>query len=157
LRWSPAQGWRVDASLGHSTFEGSQKNTRNNGSLAVSRRVGRQFSLGASLRAFAYDLDLNDGYFDPDFYGIGEITSYWRYSPIPWAFLVELAPGLQKVTTAGDANVSLRGTARVAYRIAAGRELSLSFGYSSAGLMSFSTGASDYRYTALILGLNWTL
>jgi hypothetical protein len=43
----------------------------------------------------------------------------------------------------------------VAYRIGPGRELSLTFGYSSAGLTSFATTAGNYNYTAFILGSSW--
>lgn len=155
LRWAPAPGWRVDSNAGYARFEGSEDNARVSGSLAASRRLGRLFSIGASFRTFAFDKNLNDGYFDPDFYGIGEVTSYWRHTPAPWSFLVEAAPGAQKVTKVGDPTFSFRGSARLGYLIAPGRELSASFGYSSAGLLSFSTGSSEYRYTAFIVGLDW--
>ncbi len=155
LRLTRLAGWRIDGNAGYAVFDGSEENERVSGSLAVSRRLGRFFSLGASFRAFEYEKDLDDGYFDPDFYGVGEMTSYWRYSPVPWSFLVEAAPGVQQVTKAGSKSFSFRGSGRLGYLIGQGRELSLSFGYSSAGLLSFSTGSSDYRYTALILGLNW--
>ena len=104
---------------------------------------------------FSFEKNLDDGYFDPDFYGIAELTGYWLYRPIPWTFLIELAPGLQQVTTNGDPGGALRSNARVAYRIGSGREVSLSFGYSSAGLASFATGESGYSYTAVIFGFNW--
>lgn len=155
VRWTPASGWRVDGSAGYATFDGSQDNTRVSGSIAASRRMGKFFSLGASYRTFTFDEDLDDGYFDPDFYGIGELTSYWRYSPVPWSLLVEAAPGFQQVTHDGDLDVSLRGSARVGYLVGPARELSLAFGYSSAGLANFSTGSSDYRYTSITLGFNW--
>ena len=67
----------------------------------------------------------------------------------------EVAPGLQQVTSDGDPGSSLRTNARVGYRLGDGRELSVSFGYSSAGLTSFATGSEGYDYTALIIGLNW--
>ena len=118
-------------------------------------RIGGDFSLGASFRGFSYAKNLNDGYFDPDFYGIWELTSYWLYRTSPWTFLVELAPGVQQITTDGDFGSSVRSNARVAYRIGAGREVSLSLGYSSAGLTSFATSDSGYEYTAIILGTNW--
>ncbi len=109
------------------------------------------------MRAFGYDRDLNDGYFDPGFYGIAELTSYWRHAPGPWSFLVEAAPGVQRVTRDGDTTPTLRGSARVGYLIAPRRELSVSYGYSTAGLVSFSTGSSDYRYSAMIVALSWAL
>ena len=154
-RWTQPLGWRFDGTVGVGKFEGTESNGRRSASLSASRRVGRFLSLGASLRGFSFEKDLNDGYFDPDFYGIGEITSHWFYGRAPWAFLVELAPGVQQVGRGGDVGLSARSNVRVAYGLAPGREISLSFGYSSAGLMSFASGDSGYRYTAFILGSNW--
>jgi tetratricopeptide (TPR) repeat protein len=154
-RWAPSPGWRVDGSFGLGAFNGSEKNGRRSASLAASRRVGRFFSLGASFRGFSFEKNLSDGYFDPDVYAIGELTSYWLYRLAPWTFLVELAPGLQKVTRDGDLDGAIRSNTRVGYEVEPGREVSLSFGYSSAGLVGFATRGSDYSYTALILGFNW--
>ena len=155
-RWVPSPGWRVDGSLGRATFDGSEANRRTNLSLAASRRVRRIWTVGAGVRSFSFQKDLNDGYFDPDFYGIAEITGRWLLEPDPWSFLVELAPGMQQVTRDGSVTGAVRVSGRVAYRMGPGREVSLGAGYSSAGLQSFSTGASDYRYTAVILGAGWT-
>jgi tetratricopeptide (TPR) repeat protein len=154
-RWNPGPLWRVDGNVGLGRYNGTEPNGRRSGFLGGSRRVGRFFSLGAAVRGFTFEKNLNDGYFDPDFYGVAELTSYWLYRPAPWTFLIEVAPGVQQVTRAGDAGGSLRSNMRVAYRVAAGREVSLSFGYSSAGLTSFATGDAGYSYTAFILGANW--
>jgi tetratricopeptide (TPR) repeat protein len=156
-RWTPAPAWRVDAAAGWARFAGTQDNDRTSGFLSVSRRVGRAFSLGGSFRTFSFEQDLTDGYFDPDFYGIGELTGRWLHQPTPWSFLVELAPGAQKVTSSGDLGATLRASGRIGYRVAPGREVSLSAGYSSTGLQSFASGATDYRYTAFILGVAWVI
>ncbi|HET9949795.1 MAG TPA: tetratricopeptide repeat protein [Longimicrobiales bacterium] len=154
-RWRPAPGWRMDGSMGVGRFDGSEHNGRRSASLSLSRRLG-PFSLGASFRGFSFEKDLDDGYFDPDFYGIGELTAYWLAMPGPWTLLVEVAPGLQQVRRDGDPESSIRSNARVAYRFAPGREISLSVGYASAGLVSFATGWTDYDYTAVILGSSWS-
>lgn len=154
-RWTPRPGWRVDGSLGWAHFDGSETNTRIAGSLSASRRIARAFALGFGLRSFGYDKDLDDGYFDPSYYGIFEVTGSWRHVPRPWTFLVEAAPGVQQVTRDGDPNVTARGSARIGYLVGPGQEVSVSYGFSSAGLISFSTGASDYRYSAVIVALSW--
>jgi len=154
-RWRPAPMWQVNGNVSVGRFNGSEANGRRGGYIGGSRRLGRSFSLGAGYRFFSFEKDLNDGYFDPDYYGIAEVTSYWLYRTAPWTFLVELAPGLQQVRTVGELGTSLRSNARISYRIDTGREVSLSGGYSSAGLTSFATGASGYDYTALILSFNW--
>jgi len=153
--WTPAPGWRLDASLGRAVLRGTERNQRGNGSLSAGRRISHGVTLGFGVRTFGYQKDLHDGYFDPDFYGIAEVTGRWLYEPGHWSFLLEGAPGAQKVTKSGSAKGAYRVSARLGYRFAPGRELSLSGGYSSTGLQSFSTGASGYRYTAVILGASW--
>lgn len=154
--WSPDPEWRVDGSVGVGEFEGTEANGRRSAALSMSRRVGRFFSLGASVRGFSFEKDLDDGYFDPDFYGIAELTSYWLYRPAQWTLLLEVAPGAEKVRNDGSWGATIRSNARVAYRLGPGREVSLAFGYSSAGLVSFSSTAANYRYTTFVLGSNWT-
>lgn len=154
VRWNPGPLWRVDANAGIGTYSGTEDNGRRSAYFGASRRLGR-FSLGASLRGFSFEKNLSDGYFDPDFYGVAEITTSWLYRPLPWTVLVEVAPGVQQITSDGTAGTSIRSNTRVAYAIAPGREVSLSAGYSSAGLTSFATGDSGYSYQALILGFNW--
>ena len=156
-RWFPDNRWRLDGSFSIGSYEGSQSNGRRGWFAGVSRRMGSGISLGVSHRGFSFEKNVNDGYFDPDFYGIVELTSYWLYRPSAWSFLVELAPGAEQITTDGDPRASLRGNARVGYRIGQARELSVSYGYSTAGLTSFATGATDYRYMALIVGVTWGL
>jgi hypothetical protein len=154
-RWQPASSWRLDGNVGYASFDGSQRNGRRNGALSLSRTLASGFSLGIATRVFAYDKDLQDGYFDPDFYGIAELAGRWLGGTKDWSLMLELAPGTQQVTRAGSPSPTGRGSARVSYSVAPGREISLSGGYSSTGLQSFSTGESAYRYKALILSAGW--
>ena len=154
-RWAPAPGWRVDGTVGWARFRGNEDNHRRNGAVAVARRWSRWWTVGMGVRAFAFETDLAEGYFDPDFYGIAEITGRWLREAGSWSLLFEAAPGVQQVTADGDPAATFRTSARVGYRFAPGREISVGAGYSSTGLQSFSTGESDYRYTAVILGAAW--
>jgi tetratricopeptide (TPR) repeat protein len=153
--WSPAPPWRVNGALSRATFDGTRENTRTGTALAVTRRVGRPWTFGAAVRGFSFERDLADGYFDPDRYDIAELTARWLWEPGAWSLRAEGAPGVQRVGAAGDPAGTLRLSGRVALRLAPGRELSFSAGYSSTGLQSFSTGDSDYRYLALVLGASW--
>jgi tetratricopeptide (TPR) repeat protein len=153
--WTPAARWRVDGSVGVGAYEGIESNGRRSASLSTSRLVGRFFSFGASLRGFSFAKDLDEGYFDPDFYRIAELTGYWLYRPGDWSFLVEAAPGVQKVRSEGDIGASVRSNARLAYSFGPGREVSLAVGYSSAGLVSFASTAAEYSYTTVVLGSSW--
>jgi hypothetical protein len=155
LRWTPDPLWRIDVAAGRTRFDGTQANERNSGFVSASRRMSRLLTLGASARAFEFEQDLSDGYFDPDFYGIAEVTGRALHQAAPWTLLLEIAPGMQKATSDGDATATIRASARAAYALGPGRELSLSAGSSTTGLQSFTSGASSYRYTALILGVGW--
>lgn len=154
-RWFPNPRWRVDGSVTAGSYQGDESNGRRAATLSASRRVGRAFTLGGSFRGFSFEKNLAEGYFDPDYYGIFEATASWVMRPLPWSVVLEAAPGMQQITSGGDLGVSLRGNARAGYRLGDGRELSLSIGYSSAGLANFATGAEGYRYTSVSLGLNW--
>ncbi|HZD04502.1 MAG TPA: tetratricopeptide repeat protein [Longimicrobiales bacterium] len=154
-RWTSPGGWRLDASLGRAWMEGTASNRRNQASLGLSKRLGQSWNVGARGRAFGYRRDLTDGYFDPDFYGIAELVGLFQWEPAHWSVRLEAAPGVQQVTTDGDPAGAFRASARLAWRLRPGRELSVSGGYSSTGLQSFSTGASDYRYTAVVVGASW--
>lgn len=154
-RWLPGAPWRLDGSVGVGRYEGTSTNGRRSAAFVVNRRIGPAFSVGTSWRGFSFENNLSDGYFDPDFYGVAELTGQWTYRGLPWNLLVELAPGLQQVGSEGGRSASFRSNGRVGYRVAPGREVSLSVGYSTAGLTQFATGESGYDYTAFILGFNW--
>jgi tetratricopeptide (TPR) repeat protein len=154
-RWRPAPGWRVDGNIGLGRYEGTENNSRRSGFLGASKRIGKEFTVGASFRGFSFQKNLFDGYFDPDFYGIGEITASWVRQVEAWTFRVDLAPGIQQVTRAGQSGRAIRSNTRVSYRLGPARDVSLSFTYSSAGLTRLSNGASGYRYTGVVLGFGW--
>jgi hypothetical protein len=122
----------------------------------VSRRLGPHLTVGSAFRGFSFEKNLAEGYFDPDYYGIVEASVAFTVRPSPWNLLLEVAPGLQQVREGGDRAATVRSTARVGYRVGAGREVFLAAGYSSAGLVRFATTATDYRYTAITLGTSWT-
>lgn len=154
-RWVPAPLWRLDASAGIASFDGSQGNRRSSGALAASRRVARAWTVGAGVRALAFEEDLDDGYFDPDFLGMAEVSARWMHEPGPWSFVAEVAPALQQVGRDGDPAGAVRASGRVSFRFAPGREVVLSAGFSSTGLQSSSTGAPGYRYRAVGVGGSW--
>lgn len=155
LRWSPAPLWRVDGVLGEGRYEGTEENRRRSGYIGASRRIGGFFSLGASLRGFSFEKNLSDGYFDPDVYGVAELTAYWLYRPASWSFLVEAAPGLQKIGRDGDPTGSVRTHTRAGFRLGSAREVFLSYRYSTARLVNSATGQDGYNYSALTIGFDW--
>jgi hypothetical protein len=156
-RWFPNGRSRVVGSVSAGQYEGLETNGRRSASLAASHDVAGAFAVGLALRGLSFEKNLFEGYFDPDFYGVAELTGSWTSRPRPWAFTVEVAPGLQQARRSAGTSRSLRALGRAGYRIGDGREAFLSAAYSSAGLTAFSNGVEGYRYSAIVLGLNWIL
>ncbi len=154
-RWLSADGWRVDGYVGIGSWNGQDANGRRAASLAVSRRWAG-VSVGVAARGFSFERNVNDGYFDPDFYGIVELPAYWLERRGPWTILLEVAPGLQQVGQDGEGGATVRGHARAAYSWGSAREISLAYRGSSAGLTRRTGGSSTYRSDALVLGVQWT-
>lgn len=154
-RWRPNLDWRVDGQVGIGSYSATESNGRRSVLVSATRGVGQVFSVGGSFRAFSFEKNLFDGYFDPDYYGIAELAGTWLHQPAPWTFLVELAPGIEQVTTDGDPTFAVRGNGRVGRRLGPASEVSLTLSYSTASLTSFAAGAEGYDYLAIVLGVSW--
>jgi hypothetical protein len=153
-RWAPAPGWQISGSTGIGAFHGEEHNRRLHLTARFERRLPGGAAVGLSHRTFGFRENLDEFYFDPDYFGLTEVTGRWAVSLGDVGILLEAAPGAQKVS-AEAFQLAVRTSARLLYRFGPGREVTLSGGYSSAGLQSFNTGESDYRYTALVLGGRW--
>jgi tetratricopeptide (TPR) repeat protein len=154
-RWTPAPGWQVTGSAGVGSYKGAGSNQRVHLNARVDRRLAGGATVGISHRYFGFEKDLNEFYFDPDYFGLTEATARWTHVIRSVGVLLEGASGAQKIASDGRFSMAVRASARFSYSLAPGREVSLSGGYSSAGLQSFNTGDSDYSYTAVILGGSW--
>jgi tetratricopeptide (TPR) repeat protein len=159
--WTPARRWTVSGNAGTAQFTGresGEENRRVNGSLAVARRVTGPLTLGVSVRSFGFERDLSDGYFDPDFYGLAELTARWLREWRHWHVNAEVAPGMQQVRSDGDPSGSFRGEGSLAYVLSPGRQIVLTGVFANAGISQLSPGgdSADYRYRAVSLSGYWT-
>ncbi|WP_420128064.1 tetratricopeptide repeat protein [Longimicrobium sp.] len=158
--WIPARGWTVGGTGGTALFTGrvsGEENRRVNGTLNVARRISRPITLGVGARFFGFDRDLNDGYFDPDFYGLAEVTARWLREWRHWSLDAELAPGMQQVRSDGEPAGSFRGQGSVAYMLSPGRRIVLTGTFANTGLNQIAPGAgADYRYRAVAIAGQWT-
>jgi tetratricopeptide (TPR) repeat protein len=155
LRVSPAPRWNLDGSASWTTFHGSESNRRIAGYLAGTRTLAPAWAAVASVRSFGFAKNLQDGYFDPDFYLLSELTARWRPVRGRWEVSAEVAPGVQQVGRGGAAQATVRLAARGTWEPAPGRQVGASALYTNAGLQSFATGQSGYRYVALALSGSW--
>ncbi len=155
LRGEPSRGWRVGGGASIAEYEGTEPNQRIGGHAAVIRSLSSSWQLGLNLNAFGFDKDVNDGYFDPSFYGIAEVGIEWNESFGLVRTGVVAAPGVQQVGTEGNARATGRGSGYVALEIGPGRELGVRATYNATGLNSLATGDADYRYFSAALTGRW--
>lgn len=149
-------GWEIEGGLAPARFQGrGEDNDRLAGRLALLKSFGSHWTVGLSGRAFGFERDLGLGYFDPDFYGLGELLLRWRARPAAWHLHATLAPGVQQIGEEGDIDGAFRASGGVDFRIAPGRHLTVGGTFQSTGLQSFSTGEADYRYGRVDLGFRW--
>lgn len=153
--WRMGSGWQLTAATSPARFSGTEANDRWTGLLSIDHDVSRSWRLGVTGRAFGFERDLNEGYFDPDLYVLAELNLRWQAFPGDWHLSLELDPGAQKIGEGGDVDGTFRTSGSVGYRFAPGRQLNLSGSFSTTGLQSFSTADADYRYGRVSMGMRW--
>lgn len=160
ISWTPAQRWTLSFGLGTAKFTGRERGTENrrvNSMLAVAWRVTGPLTFGLSSRAFSFERDLNEGYFDPDLYSLAEYSARYLREWRHWSVNLEVAPGAQVVGSGGELSGSFRGAGNLAYVLSPGRRIVLGGVFSNSGLNSISDAAGgDYRYRAVSLSGYWT-
>jgi tetratricopeptide (TPR) repeat protein len=150
-RARPAKRWNVDGGLSYALFHGSESNRRLAAHAAGTRTITRQWAVAARVRSFGFQKDLDDGYFDPNFYLLGEALVRWRPLRGPWLITAEGGPGLEQISSTWDPRATIRLVARAGYEVGPGRSLGLEAVYTNAGLQSFAAGGTGYRYFAVTL------
>jgi tetratricopeptide (TPR) repeat protein len=138
VRGTLAPGWRAEASASVARFTGSETNRRLAGFLNVQRRLSPTWKAGVTVRAFGFDEDLNEGYFDPSLYALAELQAGWAPTFGRWHAGVDVAPGVQKVTR-GTSTVS--GTVRRTSRPVTRTIATSTSRYRSAGRSRQAAGA----------------
>ena len=91
--------------------------------MQASRSMRGGWTLGLSHRYFGFEKDLDESYFDPDYFGLTELVARGLWEAGRWGIVLEFSPGAQKVRSEGEYRGALRSSARIAYRVAPGREV----------------------------------
>lgn len=142
---------RAEAGASLARFRGTQDNERLLGRAGLDVRITPSLHLRPRATAFRFDDDLEEGYFDPDFYGLAELgVGLSRYRGA-WAFSAEVAPGAQQVGSEGGVRGALSARARVGVTLAPGREVGISLAMSNLGIERFQADATGYRYQAAVI------
>jgi tetratricopeptide (TPR) repeat protein len=156
VRAKPAYRWEIDGAVAYASFSGSESNRRILGRVAGSRTITPAWTAVARVRTFGFQKDLNDGYFDPDFYFLGELLARWRPLRGPsWHITAEVAPGLEQITSSWNPHATAFVHLEATRQLGPGRQLALGAVYTNAGLQSFATGETGYRYFAITLSGGW--
>jgi tetratricopeptide (TPR) repeat protein len=158
-RWSPSRSWLLHAVAAGGAFEAGASGRRNGrwrGQAELVRRLNQTFGLVLAGRGFGFADDLDDGYFDPDFYGVLEIGTRLRRERRHWHVEGEIAPGIEKIRLDGEAAGSLRAMAGVTYLLRPGRQVRMTVVYANSGIEKLSpTGGGEYRYASAGIGFLW--
>jgi tetratricopeptide (TPR) repeat protein len=153
--WGSLAAWRVNAGGSVASFRGGvsgESNRRLAGNVSTWRRFGGRWTLGVSGRAFGFQKNLTDGYFDPDLYAIGELPLNWGGRSGRWSAEALVAPGLQKVGKDGDTGGTFRTQLALTRGSASGRDVTLVATYSMAGVNQLAAlDATDYSYFSIAL------
>jgi Flp pilus assembly protein TadD len=155
LRAEPWRLWQLEGGFSYADFRGSEANRRLAGYVAGTRRLTPSWIAAARVRAFGFEKNLQDGYFDPNSYLHAEAIARWRPLRGPWHVTGEAAPGLEQITSTWDPHATIRLSLQTAYDLSPGRQVGISALYSNAGLQSFSTGGAGYRYVAVTVSGSW--
>jgi tetratricopeptide (TPR) repeat protein len=154
LRAAPRGGWALNGAFSLARFAGSEANDRTAGAAAVSRRILRDFTVGAAARVFGFQKDLNDGYFDPDLYVLIEAPARWQHGFRDLTPAVEVAPGLQKIG-GGSLGAAVRLQGELRYAVGPGREIAVVGGYSTLGMALFASDVGNYQYRFVTVSGAW--
>jgi tetratricopeptide (TPR) repeat protein len=146
---------RLEGGTTLTRFNGERTNDRVLGRLSLDIRLSRSLRLRPRATAFRFQHTTQEGYFAPDEYALAEVgLGADRYRG-DWSFSGEVAPGMQRIGSAGDVKGALSGRGRLAYTLAPGREVGVSFAFSNLGMERFQAGATGYRYQAAVISAAW--
>jgi hypothetical protein len=146
---------RLEAGASLARYEGTDTNDRELARLGLEFRPSTWSRVRPRVTAFRFDHRAGEGYFDPDFYGLGEVgIGVERYRGA-WSFSGEVAPGAQQVGSDGDVQGALALRARLGYTVGPAREVAASFAFSNLGIERFEAASAGYRYQAVVLSIGW--
>lgn len=150
-----ARALRIEGAAVFTRFQGTQRNDRVLGRLGLELRANPWLRIRPRAMGFGFEHDLEEGYFDPDRYLLGELgigmDRYWS----SWSFSGELAPGAQQVGSQGDVEGALSARARIGYTLGPGREIGLGLSLSNLGIDRFDPDNGGYRYSAAVISAAW--
>ncbi len=165
VRFRLGGGWDLNAGVALSEFRGDGgDNRRRAGQVVLSAPSWGPFSVDLSARAYGFEHDVSDGYYDPNLYARSEVVLRWDEELLdPLEIGLEVDPGYRYSRSApgevGDWTATIGGEADVALVFAPGRRIQFRGSYSRSDpstLGASGTGDAGYEYWSLRTGLSWS-
>jgi tetratricopeptide (TPR) repeat protein len=146
---------RLEGAAVVTRFQGVERNDRALGRLGLEVAATQWLRFRPRAMGFGFEQDLEEGYFDPDRYLLGELgVGVDRYRGA-WSFSGEVAPGAQQVGSEGEVQGALSARARVGYTVGPGREVGIAFSLSNLGIERLDPNGAGYRYSAAVISAAW--
>lgn len=146
---------------GVARFDAAEDNTRWLAGASASYRAVPALSVGVNVRTFGFSDQVDEGYWNPERYGIAELPVVLSLRRDLGAFgSVEVAPGYQSIDNGAVTtdNATLRLGATAGYRFAPGRALGISAMVANSGLQRVSpVPEADYEYRTVRIFFDWSL
>ncbi|MFQ5678887.1 MAG: tetratricopeptide repeat protein [Gemmatimonadota bacterium] len=158
-RWRLGSLWTVRGDGSYADYRGRFANKSGSGSLEIAGRATGELEIGVAGGIFGFRDDVDDGYFDPAFYGKVAVPFRYRKELRSVVVSLEATPGARRLRREGQPGNwagTFDGLFQLTYRLAPGRELVLGAIYSRSGDQPFASGDKDYQYGAVQGGLAWT-
>lgn len=150
--------WAIEAAAAAGAFESARSGIRNgrvSSRIRAARRISPLLTLAATARGFGFDIDADDGYFDPDFYGIAAVETVLLRETGSWAIEASLAPGLQRVGSGGGVEAAFHAAAGFDLLAGPGRSIGMDLVIANTGTQLSARPAGSYRYASLGLDIRW--
>lgn len=155
----PARDWTVDAAASTGRFLSRRSGVGNGrvaAHVAVAHAVTGAWTLGFQTRGFGFEKDAEDGYFDPDLYGLAALELRWHRDAPHWAATATAVPGLQQVGTQGTPGGAFQAEAALDLIARPGRSVGIRAVWANTGVQQLSMRpAGSYRYASIGLDIRW--
>ena len=146
---------RLEGGVALARFRGVTENDRLLARLGLDAGVNRWLRLRPRATAFWFENHVEEGYFDPDRYALGELGFGLDRYRGAWAFNAEVAPGVQQIGSDGDLQGALGARLRIGYSLGPGRDVAISFAMSNLGIERLEADQAGYRYQAAVISAGW--
>ncbi len=151
--------WSVEAAGGVGAFESARSGVRNRraaGRAALTRTLPAGLSASLQASGFGFANDVNDGYFDPDLYGVAAVEMQYHREARHWSAVAAIAPGVQQVGRDGSPGGALHAEATIEVMESAGRSLAIGGVWANTGAQELSARPTgSYRYASISLDFRW--